>query len=238
MKFYLAFALVLAIGQGVRGTPQQVGLSFPVIHLKNGKDINAAEIKTFDASSGRVVILSDRSIASIQIQLLPDDVAARIISLVPPEPPARPPPSASMQYGSESPQGAAVSGAMARRVVPQSRDRQPVVQSGSDERSESELVERSNREIKRLAKSRAYKYYRYEMRPGSGYVAVTESSIELEEPEEIPGWPGRRRVRGEIALEFFDSVGRSFNSTTGRFEVTTETNGKGATKVVDFTPLR
>jgi hypothetical protein len=61
--------------------------------------------------------------------------------------------------------------------------------------------------------------------------------MELSEPEDIIGWMGRQRVKGLIMLEYYDSKGRSFNSMMAHFEVIVETDDKGQSKVIDFTPL-
>ncbi len=230
MKIYFGLPFLFIFSMACSAAPQSVDLSVPTLRLKNGKEIQNAVIKTYDNSTGRVVVTADRSVVSLQLELLPDELAVQVSAMVP------------VARRSEKPntaKSAAVDRAerTKRNSLPASPAQkiEPAVPDAAvatvDEIAASQISE-----IKRLASNRAYRYYRYEQAPGSGAVAITGGGIQLEQPEPVPGWTGRYRVTGEIQLAFYDSSGRSFNHSTGRFEVLTETNEKGITKVVDFSP--
>ena len=87
-----------------------------------------------------------------------------------------------------------------------------------------------------VASAHVRRYYKYEYRPASSSVAVTDSDIEVDETEPVTGWTNRYRTTGKIYLEVYDSVGGgSFRRRVTKFEVLTEQKPGERIKVIDFT---
>lgn len=228
------FALSLLSFALAHAAAFDVNLEYEKLALRNGRVIENARIKSYDHGNGKVTVISGKNIHSIQLELLPDNVAARILELVPTEATA-----VAREEKTDRKQAA-----RAEQQARQERDKARVEQKAQDSRQQREAVAESNAEnsevrlfaaTTRLARERASRYFRYEYKPGSGSTFVIRQDVTLENPELIPGWPGRCRVQGSIGLEFYDSRGHSFGTSLRSFEVTVEQDSTGATKVVDFT---
>ena len=178
--------------------------------------------------------MAGRTLHSVQIEMLPDEVAAKIIALVPEE---------SKALAREEKAG--------RKQVQRTQEkaRQELNRQTRDDRQRaSEANKQANREnaesqararliarTKLLAREKADHYFRYEYKPGSGSSVVIRQGVTVGEPEEVAGWPGRCRVSGNVGLQFYDSRGSSFSTTVREFEVTVQKNDRGVEEVVDFT---
>jgi hypothetical protein len=229
------YLVCLVLTAAAVAAPFDVDLSYDALQLKNGRSLNKAVIKSYDHENGKVVILVDRSLTSIQIELLPDEIAQRIIAMVPPESKALERTDRTERKHDQH--AARTDDAQAARDRTERLQREAAeARRAQDEARESQQAERFVSQSLELAKTRAYRYYRYENKPGSGYVLIVRRGIELEDPVEVPGWGKRLRISGQVDLEFYDSYGRSFNATTAKFEVITEMDDKGHVKVVDFSP--
>lgn len=233
MKRFIIIIAALLAAQSIFAAQHKIDLPFDFIQLKNGKKLEHGIIKTYDSSTGRIIVFADRSATAVQLELLPDDISSAILSMSP-DPEKDEKRAASAEKAQDRSSAAARARDDERR---RAREESIAAAEQSEAQKRADQL-RHREEAKALAESRAYKYYRYEMRPGSGSVTITAKDMYLEAPEEIQGWAGRLRFKGEIALEYYDSKGRSFNSMTSHFEVTTETKPDGGTQVVDFTPLR
>jgi hypothetical protein len=89
--------------------------------------------------------------------------------------------------------------------------------------------------IKKEAKKYAEHYFRYEYLGGVSGAVVERLDVDLREPRDVSGWPGRYAVDGTASLEYFASAGISFQkSAANAFTVTVEWKD-GQASVVDFT---
>jgi len=212
----------------------EVNLTYEVLALKNGQTLKAVRIKSYDHGSGKVIILVDRTIQSLQIELLPEDVAAKIGAMVPEEAKALAREERADQKQAQRTQDQAAQERQ-RRIEQQRRAAAAVREQ--DRRASQEAAARAAAaaKTKQLARERALHYFTYENRSGSGSAIVLRQSIILGEPEEVPGWPGRTRVSGSVGLQSYDSRGRSFDTSRREFEVTVAKNAKGDEEVIDFT---
>lgn len=221
-------ALAITIVASVHGAPQKVDIAFDSLALKNGRTLSQGVVKTYDPETRRVVIVCGKDITSIPPGLLPDDLASQLDRIVPRgpsrsenEPPRRAPAhTADRRNQDATPPKAA-----------ESRSDAPATNEAKQRDALNSLIKRRAKEA---ASRRADRYFRYEMKPGSGATFVIRRDVEVEEPQEVPGWDRRYRVRGTIGLEFYDSKGNSFNSTIRSFEVMVEGDKDGNVNVVDF----
>ena len=221
---YLLTATLLAAAS------YEVNLAYEVLALKNGQTLKNVRIKSYDHGSGNVIILVDRTIQSLQIELLPDEVAAKIGALVPEEAKAIAREDRADQKQAQRNQSQATQ-EQKRSAEHQRRAASAAREQSQRANEESAALART----KQLARERALHYFTYENRSGSGSSIVLRQSIILGEPEEVPGWPGRTRVSGSIGLQSYDSRGRSFDTSRREFEVTVAKNAKGDEEVIDFT---
>lgn len=226
----LGFALLAAAW----AAPHKIEMPVENLVLKNGQKYANGTIQSFDHASGKVVLMADRKITSLQLELLPDELADRIIAMVPDETQdaIRAEKSARKQQEADA----------ARTKAAQEKARAEELSRGAAEgraraaeTAKETKQEQMKAETTRLARTRADRYFRYEFRPGSGATVQIRRDIDLEEPVEVAGWANRYRVQGQIGLEYYDSKGRSFNSTVQRFEVTAQGDNQGRMTVVDFT---
>ena len=219
--FLLSAAVVLAAAY-------DVNLPYASLALKNGRTLADVTIKSFDHENGKVVVMAGRNLHSLQIELLPDEVAARVIALVPEEGKAL---AREEKAGRKQEQ-------REQQKTEQELKRQRDDGAGKQaNRENAEAQARANlvARTKQLAREKADYYFRYEYKPGSGSSVVIRQGVTLGEPEEVSGWPGRCRVKGNVGLQFYDSRGSSFSTTVREFEVTVQKNDRGVEEVVDFT---
>jgi len=210
-----------------------VNLPYASLALKNGRTLTDVTIKSFDHENGKVVVMAARELHSLQIEMLPDDVAAKVIALVPEESKAL----AREEKASRK-----------QEQREQEKSKQELKRQTREERQRaSEMSKPSNRDnadqartrllarTKQLAREKADYYFRYEYQPGSGSSVVIRQGVMVGEPEEVTGWSGRCRIKGSVGLQFYDSRGSSFSTTVREFEVTVQRNDRGVEEVVDFT---
>ena len=229
MKSLVALAAAAFVSIAASASPSKVDVQVASLELKNGKVLPAATIKTFDHETGNVVILSDRSISSVQLELLPDDLAHQVMALVPPEAKAIARDD-RLARETEKRIAAAKAEAAARKREFDRKDRSGAAQLELAAQREREKMDY----LKATARTRADRYFRYDfIHGGSTYVFSTD--LEVEEPEPVMGWYGRYRVRGHAGIRYYVSKGSSLNTTTRDFEVMLQEDGKGNLKTVDFT---
>ena len=211
-----------------------VNLPYASLALKNGRTLADVTIRSFDHENGKVVVMAGRSLHSLQIELLPDEVAARVIALVPEESKAL---AREEKAGRKQDQRA--QGKARQELKRQTREERQLDAAARKQanRDQAEAQDRARlvARTKQLARAKADHYFRYEYKPGSGSSVVIRQGVTLGEPEEVSGWPGRCRVSGNVGLQFYDSRGSSFSTTVREFEVTVQKNARGVEEVVDFT---
>ncbi len=229
-----AFTLFLLSAAVALAAAYYVNLPYASLALKNGRTLTDVTIKSFDHENGKVVVMAGRTLHSLQIEMLPDEVAAKVIALVPEESKAL---AREEKAGRKQEQRA--QGETKRQLKRQTREerqmdteaRRQANRDNAEAQARARLVART----KQLAREKADHYFRYEYKPGSGSSVVIRQGVTLGEPEEVAGWPGRCRVSGNVGLQFYDSRGSSFSTTVREFEVTVQKNDRGVEEVVDFT---
>ena len=234
LVFLVTLSLFLILTPLSFASPYAINLSIPSLTLKNRKAFGAVSVKSFDYDNGRVVLIVGRSISTVQIELLPDDLAAQIMQLIPPEA------KAQARSDRQAAQHDTVASQKATDAAGKKQDAKKAqedeeARQRAEQANEAKLKEKMIYSCKRLARERAYQFYHYEYNPGSGSSFVFDDSVMLEEPEEVSGWQNRYRVQGKIGVQFYDSKGSSFGTRSRQFEVVTEGDKNGTMKVVDFT---
>lgn len=232
----LALWAFVALHSLAIGKPHTLDLVFEKLELKNGRTLAAGKIRSYDPSTGRTVVFVSREVVSLQIELLPDELQQRIVSLAPSE--SR---EAQRELRENERREESAAAEQRRRELAEERSKVRRQAAESDaarvEGTAEQLAQKHIAAAKRAAYTRADRYYRYEMKLGSGATFVVRRDIELTEPEAVPGWENRYRIKGTIGLEFFDSRGSSFSNALRSFEVIVKGVERGNAAVLDFTPL-
>jgi len=210
-----ALFLAAALGAGASEVP----LKLERLELVDGRTLTHVVIKSYDAASGRLLLVADGTAMLIPAGLVPAPFGERIkagapragatMSVVPVAPASGPPPAAA--GGVPAAPGAAPA-------------------AGGDEAA-------ALADHRQVAEERARRYFEFEYILGSGAVSVTKLDIQTRPPAPVAGWPARYRTRGTAWVEFYESKGRSFGRRSSRFEVVTEQKPDGSVVVAEFTPV-
>jgi hypothetical protein len=198
--------------------------------LLDGRVLKNVVIRSFDAPSSKVLVLADGRALLIPITLIPPPYAEALKA-------ATAKPDADLVQSTPVPPPATAPG---KTAVPETPASPPAPAPATPPKAapavaalpEVDPVEQHMA----VASAHVRRYYKYEYRPASSSIAVTDSDIEVDETEPVTGWTNRYRTTGKIYLEVYDSVGGgSFRRRVTRFEVLTEQKPGERIKVIDFT---
>ena len=233
MKSFIIIVVGAALCISSLAEPRKVEIHVDSVQLKNGKKFSNADIKSYDHQTGNVVIMANRSITSIQLELLPDELAERIVSLVPAE-------AKSLARDDRLARESEARIAKAKADA-ESKKRDAQVKAQREERkadAQADLAAQRERQtlsrVMAVAERRAARYFKYEFNLGTS-VYVFDTDFDFEEPEAVTGWPDRYRVRGKAGIRYYVSKGSSLNTLARDFEITIQANPKGVFEAVDFT---
>lgn len=202
-------------------------LDFTRLDLLDGRKLQNASIKSYDAKNDQAIIVSEKKVLSVPVSLIPPPFATQVRAL-PPRPYSDVRPSAPA-----NPAQTAEPAAPAR--VERKRPSPAPSPSPIDPEREARKLQETLAAHKEVAMARLEKYYRYEYMVGPISVKVTALDFEVSRPRAVPGWEGRYEMQGKAYLEYFDSRGGSFQRTTSAFEIVTEERPGDEIKVVDLT---
>jgi hypothetical protein len=217
--------LLVAAGTAAQAADETTSLSYVRIDLLDGRTLQDVLVKSYDASSGKLLVVTNGRAQLIPIRLLPPPIAARLKAV--------------------APEGGSTTAVVTQTTMPPEKEDSAVSKSipeiapvpaiaALDPSSPAEIEKLLNLHQK-VAEKWVTNYYQFEFHAGSSSISVTVLNFDLDDPKPIDGWTGRYRTEGKAFLEYYDSKGRSFQRTTSCFEVITEQkNGVGKPKVVDF----
>jgi len=219
-----ALKALLFVGTTAVGVAAETSTVFTRLDLLDGRKLTNVAIKSYDSSSGRVLLIADRKAMTVPIALIPSPFAEQFraglseggstTTVVP----AKPAPASAAQP--PNPPAVRVAPSRVAKTMPARREIQA---ASGDLAAHLEAVV-----------TRAERFFRYEHKAGSDSISVTAIDIETEEPVAVTGWEGRYRTAGKAYLEYYDSKGRSFQRTTSGFHVITEQKPGKAVTVVEF----
>lgn len=205
----------------------EVPLSFTRLELTDGRKLRNVVVKSYDAKSEKLLVITEGKAMAIPIALLPPpfneklkDAPASGGSVSTLTTPPRAMATAADQYVMERP--------VQIRHVPV-MPRPP--------RSAPLPVEDSGQVFAQhqiAARTWATRHYTFERPVGSNSVRITRLEVQLESTKAVPGWGGRFETQGKVFLEYFDSKGGSFQRTTSDFEVVTEQKPGESVQVATF----
>lgn len=225
MKLLLRFLAALSLGTSLGAAPSKPVLEFTRLDLLDGRKLRNVVVKSYDAKTGKVLLLADRQALTVSLGLIPPPFSeslrtgaprsGRSTATVPAASPtharapsAPPPNSPARTYGANA----------------------PTDTPGAPSEPAPDLTGH-----KTAATERARKFYLAELRPGSDPSFTQVHRIELAEPQPITGWNGRYRTQGQATVEHFARGYRSLGRQPSTFEVVTEQKPNEPITVIDFT---
>ena len=179
-----AILLFLQVGALVGQAQDMVPLNlrFERVNLSNGRVLKNATLTSINRGSDLVYVLEDRELKPYLRALFPGFVTSRIDNRLK----EYPAPKSSSQSKPRS----------ADRSEPSTPSRSNPIGSPERNAADRAAIEAA---VAAKAESDALRHFRCGPRTGSGYTTTTQSEVELDGPEAIPGWPGRYRV--EVIVE-------------------------------------
>jgi hypothetical protein len=210
------------------------------VELKNGRKLENVAFRTYDTLTGRVgAVAGEKQALTLRFADLPDEIAARIRE--------RAPVQTEDEVKAEKKEAEEAKSEARRRS--RELEQRGAEAAKADRDAQRQLdVKRAEAEMQRqgraattvaeAAKTLATHYFTYEADRYSSAGYVFGSDVLLEDPEPVPGWTDRWRVRGKIGVQYLTrnagAVGRNFKE----FEMLIDAPAKGSPKLVDVTITR
>jgi hypothetical protein len=235
-------AVVIPSVAALAESNDKLPLRFSRIELTDGRAFDDVVVRSYDAKSGKLLIVTSGKAMTIPVALFPAPFNERLkaapasggsVSVTHSVP--RPQPDATENADRPDSDVAAPATPPPPVEVAPRRERPERPPARKPAREELHPAEANPIRHQFAARARATRHYRYEYQIGSNLISVTSLDIELSAPQPVPGWTGRCSTEGKAYLEFFDSKGRSYQRATSTFEVVTEQKPGEELKVVDFT---
>jgi len=208
--------------------------------LKNGRKLEKVTFTTYDTATRKVgAIVGARLATTIRVDDLPDDIVARIKE--------RAPALTEDEMKVEKAQIDEDKADAKRRVRELEKRTQAEAKANRDaqrtldvKKAEMTLAKESQTEIavSKAAKELATHYFTYEADKHSSVGYVFNSSVILEDPEPVPGWTNRWRVRGKVGVQYLTTNIGAVGRNTKEFEMLIDAPAKGKAKLVDITISR
>ena len=213
--------IFLLIGSSTAFPAERVPLNYDRIDLRDGRTLENVVIKTYDARTGRLLLLADGKAMIIPISLLPPPYNEAL---------KKAPPSGGTSSSTSAP---------AQPHSPQARSREQFERDAAESKPEAaSQAEREQDKIRSAhqekAQERATNFYQIEYQPGSNNITVTVLSFESSRPQVVEGWPNRFRTEGKAYLEYYNSVAHTYDRSTSTYEVLTEQKPGDELKVIQF----
>jgi hypothetical protein len=229
--------LLLSLVLAVRAAAVVVDVNLPYkdLRLKDGTVLAEVAVKSFNSTAETVLLLTNKELTSLPASLLPDEVNARLKSLVP--------------NRSEEQQTAA----KAREAEKYEKAVQRAERRQQEAEAEAKAAREATRnlnvkqaetaaaradkvieEVAQVAANQAKIYFKYQDDPFSNIGAVLGSDLILDDPEPVPGWTGRYRVEGTSYRQYINNQSSGFSRNTKEFEILIQTHDRKRPEIVDI----
>lgn len=233
----------LALALCVQGTASAILVDFSLrydrIELKNGRVLEGVTLKTYDTQTGKVGAVTKKEALTVRVTDLPDEVATKVRQRVPVQ--------TDEEVKAEKQQTAANLADAKRRAREQ--EKRLIVEDTKDrdarrkldvKRAETVIARESRveKDIASAAKEMATHYFTYEADPHSNVGYVFDTNVRLDDPEPVPGWSNRWRVRGKVGVQYLSNTGSMVRRGTKDFELLIDAPSTGKPKLVEVTVSR
>jgi len=233
MRFFLSLVRRL-VTLGILTNTFVLAAEFQRLDLLDGRTLLKVTLRSYDAETDKVLLISDGKAYIVPAKLVPPPFAEQfrksgmrpgssVSTVSAPLAPSAPPATVART--------SAAAAASAPAVGPTSQVRRPVMKPAPLSPEPAVASAEAHADV---AATRASRFFRYEFKAGSDSISVTVLNVDVTACEEIAGWKGRYRTHGHAYLEFYDSKGGSFQRANRGFEVITEEKTPGKLGVIDF----
>ncbi len=229
----LAFALVLVVP--AFAAHFDFSFHYDKLTLKTGRELRNVTLKGYTTQTGKVDAVMGRQLATFRLGEFPAEVVARINQVVPAQTPE--------EIKEEKAQSADERKAAKRRVQTLERGNLAAAKADRDaqrhldvKKAEAAIDQESQVQAKVAiaAKTFASHYFRYEADPNSSKGYVFDSNVLLDDPEPVPGWTNRWRVRGKVGIQYLTRNIGSVGRETKDFEILIDAPPGATPKRVDI----
>lgn len=217
-----AIAVLMPVITWAADAPTQ----FKRLDLLDGRKLTNVTVRSYDAATGKVLLIADGKAMTVPIALIPPPFAQQF--------------KAGLLAGGASTtvvQSVPAAPSQGKSVVRATATPAPPRPATKTAASSNEPSANPAQAHAQAAADRAARFFRYELPVGSSSISVYEVSIEILSTEIVSGWEGRYRTRGKAYIQYYDSVGRSYSRQTEGFEIITEGKSGGAILVIDLSRL-
>ena len=232
-RFLLLLPLTLAVQAAA--VVVDVNLPYKDLRLKNGTVLAEVAVKSFNSTAETVLLLTNKELTSLPASLLPDEVNARLKSLVP-------------SLSSEEQTAAKTREAEKyEKAVQRAERRQQEAEAEAKAAREAtrnlnvkqaetaaNKADKVLEEVAQVATNQARIYFKYQDDPFSNIGAVLGSDLILDDPEPVPGWTGRYRVEGTSYRQYVNNQFSGFHRNTKEFEILIQTHERKRPEIVDI----
>lgn len=213
MRPILLATCLSLLALGALAEPDPTPLEFTQLDLLDGRKLRNVVIKSYDQTTRRVLLISDKKAQTVPLALIP-------------------PPFSEMLR-----RGAPTSGGSVTTVPTTALPAGPIapaITSRPDTPASTPVADPELATHRAAALDRATTFYRYEFVAGSAAIRVQSVRLDAIHSQTVPGWPGRYRTSGKAYLELFDTKGWSATRAESTFEVITEQKPGEPLSVIDF----
>jgi len=223
MRATIAFVgcLLALCGEAKAGTIY-AELRYAELKLSDGRVLADATVKSFDDLTGNVSVKVGKSLLSVQMAALPDDVQAKLRAMAPEKTPEEK--AAALKREQERlAKAEKARQAQEKRALQKLRKDEDSARRINEKRAEKEMDRERDTPalVLNAAQVRANNYFKTDR-------------IEYDDPEQVPGWSNRWRVKGRA---FGGTILGKGGGGSGRgyrdFEIIVEDTGKGSPRVLE-----
>jgi hypothetical protein len=235
MKPRFLLPLTLALAVQAAAVVVDVNLPYKDLRLKDGTVLAEVAVKSFNSTAETVLLLTNKELTSLPASLLPDEVNARLKSLVPSL-------SSEEQAAAKAREAEKYEKAVQRaerrqqQAEEEARAAREATRNLNVKQAETAAAkaDKALEEVAQVAANQAKIYFKYQDDPFSNIGAVLGSDLLLDDPEPVPGWTGRYRVEGTSYRQYITNQASGFGRGIKDFEILIQTHDRKKPEIVDI----
>lgn len=212
-----------------------VNLSLKELRLKDGLLFTDVAVRSFNTTSGTVMLLANKDLVSVRTSLLPDELSARLKAMAPAQTPEEV--AAEQRQLATDRAKAAENAERRQRLAEEEAKAARAASRTQNVRATEQAATQPDRvlaEVAAFADQRAHAHFKYQDDPHSNIGAVIGSDIFLDRPEPVPGWAGRYRVEGKAYRQYVNNQASGFGRTAKEFEILVQTHEHKNPEIIEI----
>lgn len=192
----------LLVGSGFAADPAPVVLTYDKITLSDGRILKHVVVKSYDAKTGKLLLLAEGQAMNLPVALVPDPLGA------------------TLQAGAPKAGGSTTStqerNVYAPVILPTGPGGSPQVVTHAAKSADQKIQSHLDA-ARSVARTQTMGRHL-----GGEVKKITIVSCDLEDPVPAEGWIDRYKIRGTITYDCLDATGAILRRDSTRFEATTE----------------